>query len=152
MRLLSPAFSHQGKIPKRYTCEGGEHSPPLHFEGVPKEAKSLVLIMDDTDVPKSLRSDGMWDHWLLFNILPDVISIEEDRPPLCKSGLTTSNHTRYAGPCPPDREHRYFFKLYALDIVLNFVKAPTKEDIEAAIQGHIIESAILMGRYDRSGH
>lgn len=149
MKLQSPSFKANGIIPSRYTCEGEEISPPLEFSGIPQNAKSLVLIMDDPDVPKSLRSDGMWDHWVLFNILPTVHKIEENKSPLCKSGTTTSGGTRYVGPCPPDREHRYFFKLYALDTMLNLPSGSSKKEVEKAMQGHILAESQLMGRYEK---
>lgn len=149
MKLTSPAFQEKGKIPSRYTCEGEEISPPLHISDVPPNAKSLVLIMDDPDVPKSVRADGMWDHWILFNILPNVQKIEENTTPLCKSGMTTSGHTRYVGPCPPDREHRYFFKLYALDIMLDLPSGSTKKTIEKAMHGHILAQCERIGLYEK---
>lgn len=149
MKLTSSAFKEKGIIPSLYTCEGEEISPPLDFHDVPKTAKSLVLIMDDPDVPHSLRLDGMWDHWVLFNILPNVQKIEENTTPLCKSGMTTSGHTRYAGPCPPDREHRYFFKLYALDTMLNLPSGSTKRQVEKAMEGHILTQSQLIGIYEK---
>jgi Raf kinase inhibitor-like YbhB/YbcL family protein len=149
MKITSTAFKTQGIIPSRYTCEGDEINPPLHFSDIPQEAKSLVLIMDDPDVPKSLKADGMWDHWVLFNILPSVQKIEENTTPLCKSGMTTSGHTRYVGPCPPDREHRYFFKLYALDIMLNLPSGSTKKEVEKAMNSHILAQCELIGLYEK---
>lgn len=149
MELTSSAFKENGIIPSRYTCEGKEINPPLHFDHVPPSAKSLVLIMDDPDVPKSLRADGMWDHWILFNILPNVNNIKENTTPLCKSGMTTSGHTRYVGPCPPDKEHRYFFKLYALDLMLNLPSGTTKKEVEKAMTGHILAQCQLIGLYEK---
>jgi Raf kinase inhibitor-like YbhB/YbcL family protein len=150
MKLSSPAFKHNESIPRRYTCQGEELSPPLHIEGVPSDAKSLVLMMDDPDVPKSLRADGLWDHWILFNVLPTVKMIEENKPPLCKMGKTTSGTQGYEGPCPPDKEHRYFFKLYALSKMLELPSGSTKKEIEKAMQGHILTQCELMGRYVKS--
>jgi len=147
MQLSSPAFKENGRIPKLYTCEGKEFSPPLQIDHVPSDAKSLALIMDDPDVPKSLRADGMWDHWILFNILPTVRTIEENKAPLCKFGMTTSNRLEYVGPCPPDREHRYFFKLYALDTMLKLPSGVTKSQLEKEMKGHILAECRLMGRY-----
>ena len=149
MKISSPAFHDHGIIPSRYTCEGDEINPPLHISEVPPNAKSLVLIVDDPDVPKSIRSDGIWDHWILFNILPNVHIIEENRTPLCKAGMTTSGHTRYVGPCPPDREHRYFFKLYALDTMLNLPSGTTKKEVEKAISSHILAQCQLIGLYEK---
>lgn len=149
MRIQSPAFEENGIIPSRYTCEGEEFSPPLEFIDVPKNAKSLCLLVDDPDVPKSLRADGMWDHWVLFNILPTVHKIEENKTPLCTSGMTTSGHTRYVGPCPPDREHRYFFKLYALDTMLSLPPGASKREVEKAMKDHILAESTLMGLYEK---
>jgi Raf kinase inhibitor-like YbhB/YbcL family protein len=150
MRLTSSAFKDGGIIPSRYTCEGANISPPLTISDVPAHAKSLVLIVDDPDVPKHLRADQNWDHWIIFNMDPATQQILETLGP--KSGLkgtTTYGHTRYGGPCPPDREHRYFFKLYALDIMLNLKEGAVKKEIEKAMQGHITASAQLMGRYEK---
>jgi len=149
MKLSSPAFKNHGIIPSLYTCEGKNISPSLEISNVPPNAKSLVLIMDDPDVPLNLRPDGMWDHWILFNILPSVHKIKENSTPLCSFGKTTFGHTCYGGPCPPDREHRYFFKLYALDTLLNIPSGSTKKEIEKAMQGHILEEAQLIGLYEK---
>lgn len=149
MKLTSPAFSHGKIIPSLYTCEGKNISPPLHISDVPSQAKSLVLICDDPDVPKRLRPDGIFDHWVLFNIPPTIHTIEENRPPPGIHGKNTNNQNSYYGPCPPDREHRYFFKLYALDRMLSLKEGATKPEVEAAMQGHIIAQAELMGRYEK---
>lgn len=148
MQLSSPAFSQGQKIPLKYTCDGEELSPPLEIKGVPEKTKSLVLIMDDPDVPKSVRADQMWIHWVLFNIPPETKKIEEDAaaPGMLGSG---TERMGYQGPCPPDREHRYFFKLYALDTVLKLREGSTKEQVEAAMHHHILASSELMGRYAR---
>ncbi|MDO8752063.1 MAG: YbhB/YbcL family Raf kinase inhibitor-like protein, partial [Candidatus Wolfebacteria bacterium] len=111
MKLTSSAFLHNGKIPAKYTCDGEDMNPPLAISGIPEGAKSLVLIMDDPDVPKNLRADGMWVHWVVFNIPPDVKDIAEGVEPAGVHGKGTSGDLAYQGPCPPDREHRYFFKL-----------------------------------------
>lgn len=149
MRLSSPAFSPNGIIPSLYTCEGDNVNPPLEISQVPEKAKSLVLIMDDPDVPQSVRSDRMWDHWVLFNIDPGTQKIAENSTPTCLHGKTTFGHTRYGGPCPPDREHRYFFKLYALDKKLELASGATKKEVERAMEGHILAQTQLMGRYEK---
>jgi len=150
MELTSSAFKHQGEIPSLYTCEGRNVNPPLHISNVPKEAKSLVLIMDDPDVPKSLRPDGMYDHWVVFNIAPSLKEIDEaSTKPFGIQGVNTGGSLGYRGPCPPDREHRYFFKLYALDTALHLREGVTKKEVEAAMKGHIIAKTELMGRYDK---
>jgi hypothetical protein len=149
MKLTSSTFDHEGKIPSKYTCDGENINPPLTISNVPAQAKSLVLIMDDPDVPKRLRADGMWDHWIVFNIPPNLTEINEGEEPPGVHGIGTSNNLDYFGPCPPDREHRYFFKLYALDTELNLREKATKKQVEKAMEGHIQAKAQLMGRYAR---
>ncbi|MDP2650809.1 MAG: YbhB/YbcL family Raf kinase inhibitor-like protein [bacterium] len=150
MRLESSAFEHEGVIPAKYTCDGGNINPPLKISEVPEGAKSLVLIMDDPDVPKNLRPDGMWDHWLVWNIPPATTEIPEGQEPAGVVGKNTGGSFGYRGPCPPDREHRYFFKLYALDTMFDLSpETTTKSDLEAAMQKHILSQAELMGRYNR---
>ena len=119
MKLASKAFAHGESIPAKYTCDGENISPPLEISDVPSEARSLVLIMDDPDVPRNIREDGMWDHWVVFNIPPTIGDIPEASAPEGTPGKGTSGDHGYFGPCPPDREHRYFFKLYALDATLD---------------------------------
>jgi Raf kinase inhibitor-like YbhB/YbcL family protein len=149
MKLTSSAFSQGEKIPSIYTCDGDNINPPLEITGVPHDAKSLVLIMDDPDVPKNLREDGMWDHWVVFNIPPDTRIVEENSEPEGTPGTGTNGETGYFGPCPPDREHRYFFKLFALDTLLDLPEKSTKTAVENAMAGHVLFHAELMGRYER---
>jgi hypothetical protein len=149
MRLTSSAFEHGGTIPPRFTCDGPNVSPPLAFAEIPAGTTSLVLIMDDPDVPRHLRADGMWDHWVVYNIPPDLTGIGEAEEPPGTPGIGTANNTTYFGPCPPDREHRYFFKLYALDRRLNLPAGSSKAQVEAAMEGHILAQSELMGRYER---
>lgn len=149
MKLTSPVFENEGKIPSVYTCDGKNVSPPLAIEDVPIEAKSLALIMDDPDVPAHIREDGMFDHWVLWNIPIDTKVIKEGEV-IGVTGSNTAGSVKYTGPCPPDREHRYFFKLYALDTELDLAEGSTKAMVEKAMEGHIIEQCELMGRYDRS--
>lgn len=151
MNIQSSAFQNGMPIPEKYTCDGADTNPPLSFLDVPAEAKSLVLFMDDSDVPKSIRPDGMWDHWVVFNILPDTREIKEDAIAPGVYGKNTFGKTAYGGPCPPDREHRYFFKLYALDGVLDLPEGASKKDVEQAMEGHILAKAELMGTYNRQG-
>lgn len=150
MKLTSTAFQNGGSIPKEFTCDGPGISPPLTINDVPAGAKSLVLIMDDPDVPKHLRADGMWDHWVVFNIPPNTKEIPKGQEPQGVHGTGTGGNKKYHGPCPPDREHRYFFKLSALDTTLNLQEGATKAQVEKAMQGHILAKAELMGRYERS--
>jgi len=150
MKLISNAFKEGEGIPRKYTCDGPNVNPELSFIDVPKEAKSLVLIMDDPDVPKHLREDGMWDHWIVFNIPPIITHIDEDSEPQGMHGMGTGKNLKYYGPCPPDREHRYYFKLYALDILLSLPEKSTKKEIEEAMKSHILAKAELMGVYERN--
>ncbi len=151
MRLVSDAFEHEQKIPSRYTCDGENISPPLRLEDVPEGTRSLVLIMDDPDVPKSLRADGVWDHWIAYNIPPTTREIPEGEEPPGLPGAGTAGNRGYFGPCPPDREHRYYFTVYALDTRLRVIDEPIKVEVLKAMDGHILERATLMGRYERVG-
>ena len=150
MKLTNLAFKEGGIIPSTYTCEGKNVNPPLVISDVPSGTKSLVLIMDDPDVPHTIRADGVWDHWLLFNIPPHTTTIDENSTPAeCVEGKTTYGQTHYGGPCPPDREHRYFFKLYALDSLLPLKVGASKKEIEKAMQKHILAECKLMGKYEK---
>ena len=149
MKLLSAAFTHGGKIPAIYTCDGKNISPPLTITDIPPKAKSLVLIMDDPDVPKTIRPDGMCDHWIIFNIPTNTRELLEGKNPQGILGTNTRGGLSYGGPCPPDREHRYFFKLYALDTFLKLQEGATKKDVEEAMDNHIIAKTELIGLYER---
>jgi Raf kinase inhibitor-like YbhB/YbcL family protein len=149
MRLTSSAFIDKGHIPKKYTCDGENINPPLSISGVPAGTKSLVLLLDDPDVPHHLRKDGMWDHWVIFNIPPNTTTILEGNEAVGTHGIGTSGNTAYEGPCPPDKEHRYFFKLFALDTLLSLPAKSNKREVEKAMQTHILEKTELMGRYAR---
>ncbi|MBI2652383.1 YbhB/YbcL family Raf kinase inhibitor-like protein [Candidatus Woesearchaeota archaeon] len=145
MKLTSSAFQNNGAIPSEFTCDGADVSPPLAISDVPKNAKSLVLIMDDPDAPV-----GTWDHWVVFDIPPSTREILEGTEPDGVAGRNSWGKTGYGGPCPPSGTHRYFFKLYALDTELNLPQGTTKKDLEKAMQGHIVAQAQLMGTYKRS--
>ena len=144
MKLTSSAFEHEQIIPKKFTCQGEDINPSLKIEEVPKDAKSLVLIIDDPDAPTKT-----WVHWIVFNILPNISEIEENSIPGTQ-GTNDFNKKDYGGPCPPLGTHRYFFKLYALDNLLNLKEDATKADVENAMQGHILEQATLIGLYSRT--
>lgn len=152
LTLTSSAFEKDARVPAKYTCDSENISPPLTIANVPAGTKSLVLLMDDPDVPKALLPSGVFDHWVLYGIPPETTHIPEGGV-AGNPGLNGAGKSGYTGPCPPTEyeptEHRYFFKLYALDTTLEFFKQPTKANVEGAIQGHIIESAELMARYDR---
>jgi len=148
MTLNSSAFQQNGHIPAKYTCEGEDVSPPLAWEGVPNGAKSLVLIIDDPDAPDPKAPKMVWVHWLVYNILPDTKSLPEDAgkaglPQGAVLGLNDFKKTAYGGPCPPIGRHRYFHKLYALDITLD-LKGATKSQIERAMQGHVMANAVYV--------
>lgn len=152
MKLTSPVFEHNGRIPTKYTCDGANINPPLKISDVPTTAKSLVLLMDDPDIPEIAKKNfnvKVWDHWVVFDIPSDVIEIKENQNPEGVMGRNTRGNTTYGGPCPPDREHRYFFKLYALDTMLNLKEGVSKKEVEKAMEGHVVAKTELMGRYER---
>ena len=149
MKLTSRAFNHGEKIPPLYTCEGYDWNPPLEIAEIPKAAKSLVLIMEDPDVPISIREDRLWVHWIVYDIPPTTSTIKEHTPSPGTNGRGTNGRTAYMGPCPPDAEHRYFFKIYALDTFFDFPKGLTKEELMPKITGHILAQAELLGRYEK---
>ena len=149
MKLSSPAFDEGKTIPSIYTCEGIGINPPLEISGVPEKTKSLVLIMDDPDVPKSLYPTGIFDHWIVIDMPPDTKFIKENSKPPGIEGKNSNGTNGYFGPCPPDREHRYFFKLYALDKPLSLHAGCTKAQVEKAMHGHILKESHLMGRYEK---
>jgi len=152
MNLTSPSFAPNGKIPAKYTCDGENINPPLTIENVPANAKSLVLIMDDPDIPEFVKKKyniEVWDHWIVFNIPYTTTEIKEGKNPVGITGKNTGGKKTYGGPCPPDREHRYFFKLYALDTMLNLPEGVAKKQVEEAMERHILARAELVGRYER---
>jgi Raf kinase inhibitor-like YbhB/YbcL family protein len=146
--IKSSAFAQGASIPSKYTCDASPTAPnpPLQFTGVPANAKSLVLIIEDPDVPKTMIPTGVFDHWLVWDIAPDSKGIKEGDT---AQGLNGTGKPGYYGPCPPDREHRYFFHLYALDEKLGDAKIANRKDLEDAMKGHIIDQAELMGRYNK---
>jgi Raf kinase inhibitor-like YbhB/YbcL family protein len=149
MQLESPAFPNEGLIPKKYACDGEKVNPPLVFLEVPAGTKTLALTMEDPDVPRSLRPDGMFDHWIIWNIPANIKGIAENSKVPGIIGLNSRGTLEYVPPCPPDREHRYYFRLFALDASFQLSPTTNKMDLLKAIEGHVIESAELMGRYDR---
>lgn len=150
MHLISSAFVDNKTIPSRYTCDGNNINPPLQWTDVPEGTKSFVLIMEDPDVPRLVRPDGMWDHWIVWNIPSETRTIAENSVLAGVVGKNTGGKTAYGGPCPPDKEHRYFFKLFALDAELSLPAGSSKSEVEQAMEGHILDSAELIGRYNRT--
>ncbi|MBI5134239.1 MAG: YbhB/YbcL family Raf kinase inhibitor-like protein [Candidatus Taylorbacteria bacterium] len=150
MKITSPAFGHEGSIPPQYTCDGENRHVPLDFDAVPAEAKSLVLIAEDIDVPVEIEPSGIFDHWVVFNIPPKTPGAKEvDAVMPGTYGANSAGQTAYIGPCPPEGEHRYYFRLYALDTQLALKKGVKKPEILEAMEGHVIAKAELMGRYER---
>ena len=144
MLIFSTAFGPGSPIPQKYTCDGEDINPPLGFSGVPKKSASLVLIMDDPD------ATGGWVHWVLWNIEPAINNIAENSvPEKAIQGQTSSGKNAYGGPCPPSGQHRYFFKLFALDAKVDLPSFADKAKLETAMAGHIIAQAELMGTYGR---
>ena len=154
-KIESKSFRHNEMIPARYTCDGQDISPALTWSGIPAEAKSLVLIVDDPDAPDPAAPKMTWVHWVLYNIPVDVQGLEENvsaasLPAGAKEGINDWGRTGYGGPCPPIGRHRYFHKLYALDTVLADLQKPTKVQVEQAFAGHILAKTEIVGTYQRS--
>jgi Raf kinase inhibitor-like YbhB/YbcL family protein len=156
LTIRSPAFSDGGEIPRAHTCEGADRSPPLAFSGVPAGAKSLALIVDDPDAPDPRAPKMVWVHWVLHDLPPGTAVLAEgvreaDLPAGTRLSRTDYGKTGWGGPCPPIGRHRYFFKLYALDAVLGPLGEDSKAGLLAAMQGHVLEEAQLMGTYQKQG-
>ncbi len=152
LKITSPAFSHHGEIPSRHTCDGSDTSPALAWSGVPAKAKSLVLIVDDPDAPDPAAPKMTWVHWVLYNLPPHSTGLAEaakELPPGTIQGRNDWGRTGYGGPCPPIGRHRYFHKLYALDRALDKLGSAGKKELEAAMKGHVLEEAALVGTYQR---
>ena len=154
MKLESAAFAEGGTIPERYTCSGDDVSPPLAIRGVPKEAKSLVLICDDPDAPA-----GTWTHWLIWNLdpklglLPEaIVKAQFALGGSAAQGVNDFGRVGYGGPCPPPgKPHRYFFRLFALNSSIKLAPGATRAQLEKAIKGLVVDEAFLMGRFGRKG-
>jgi Raf kinase inhibitor-like YbhB/YbcL family protein len=152
--LTSAAFAALGAIPTLHTCEGRDVSPVLGWTGVPAAAKSLVLIVDDPDAPDPMAPKTTWVHWVLYNMPPGSTGLTEGvvssaLPPGTREGTNDWKRTGYGGPCPPIGRHRYFHKLYALDVVLPDLGPATKAGVEAAMKGHVLAQAELVGTYQK---
>ena len=150
IKVSSPAFEEGGMIPAKYTADGRDISPPLKFDNVPQEAKSLALISDDPDAPV-----GTWLHWLVWNIPVGISELAEAMAPNgqlsdgTRQGTTDFGRTGYGGPAPPSGTHRYYFKVYALDCLLELKPGATRSELEKAMKGHILAQGQLMGKYQR---
>ena len=155
LTITSSSFRHNGDIPVRYTCDGNDVSPPLSWSGVPVGARSLALILDDPDAPDPKAPKMTWVHWVLYNMPPGTTSLAEgmaakNLPKGSLEGINDWKRAGYGGPCPPVGRHRYFHKLYALDTILPDLNRPTKARLEAAMRGHIVSQAEIVGTYQRS--
>jgi hypothetical protein len=154
--LTSGAFGNMGPIPAKYTCEGQNASPPLSWATLPAGTKSLVLIVDDPDAPDPAAPKITWVHWLVYNIPPSMDGLEEGAgnrplPDGLLDGIGSAKKRGYGGPCPPIGTHRYFHKLYALDVILPDLAAPHKEKLLEAMKGHVLGEAVLIGTYRKAG-
>jgi len=152
--LTSSAFTHQGSIPQQYTCQGRDVSPPLSWSGAPDGTKGFVLIVDDPDAPDPAAPKRTWVHWVLYDIpstvsgLPEAVTSAR-LPPGTREGTNDWNRTGYGGPCPPAGRHRYFHKLYALDVELPDLGAAPKGEVEKAMEGHVLAKTELIGTYQK---
>jgi Raf kinase inhibitor-like YbhB/YbcL family protein len=153
--LTSTAFDHNAGIPPEYTCDGADHSPPLRWSGAPPGTRSLALIVDDPDAPDPAAPKITWVHWVLYDLPADASALpagvaSSALPAGTREGTNNWKRTGYGGPCPPIGRHRYFHKLFALDVQLGDLGRPTGERLAAAMEGHILARAELMGTYQRS--
>lgn len=150
MNLTTTAFAPGGRIPLQYTCDGSDFSPDLEWQDPPQGVESFALIVDDPDAPR-----GAWVHWLVYNIpapafrLAAKLPREAEHPSGLRQGLNSWGRIGYGGPCPPSGAHRYFFRLHALDAVLDLPGGASRDEIEAAMAGHVLARAELMGTYSR---
>jgi Raf kinase inhibitor-like YbhB/YbcL family protein len=152
--LTSSSFDDRGSIPRKHTCEGQDVAPALAWRGAPPETKSFALVVDDPDAPDPRAPKMTWVHWVLYNIPPTAKDLPEGLgsaklPPGAREGLNDWKATGYRGPCPPIGRHRYFHKLFALDVVLPDLGRPTKAALEKAMKGHVLAEAQLMGTYEK---
>ena len=154
LALTSSAFTHNGPIPRQYTCQGDDVSVPLAWSGIPEGAKSLVLIVDDPDAPDPAAPKRTWVHWVLYNLPATAGGLRQaiksaELPAGAVEGKNDWGRAGYGGPCPPIGRHRYFHKLFALDTLLPDLGQPTKAELEKAIQGHVLERFELIGTYQK---
>jgi len=145
LMIASPAFANDGNIPSKYTCEGENVNPPLEVSGIPEEAETLVLVIEDLDA-----AHGVFDHWVVWNIPPAKMIAENSIPGV--QGRNSFGSMQYEGPCPPTGTHRYYFKLYALDTELDLPAGSKKIVLLEAMKGHIITMNEFIGRYQKMFH
>lgn len=146
LSISSPDFHDNSLIPSKFTCEGENIPPTLNWQNPPSNTESFVLIVDDPDA-----SRGTWVHWLVFNLPAEARILTDQIPESAIEGVNSYGKNEYSGPCPPTGMHRYFFKLYALDTTLTVTKRATKQDLESAMQGHILEQTQVIGLYKKQG-
>jgi len=144
MKITSPAFQQGGNIPSKFSCDGGNTNPPLQLSDVPSGAKSLVLIVDDSDAP-----GGSFTHWAVWNVSPQTTAIAEGSTPKGVQGTNDFGKSGYGAPCPPSGAHRYYFKIFALDRQLDLSSGARRGQLDAAMKGHVIAEGELLGRYSR---
>lgn len=147
MKITSSAFQEGGNIPPKFTCDGGDSSPPLRIAGIPSGAKTLALVVDDPDAPS-----GLFTHWIVWNISPQTNAIAEGSAPQGAQGTNDFGKSGYGGPCPPSGTHRYYFKIFALDRELNLSSGTKRNQLDAAMKGHVVAQGELMGRYAKQKH
>lgn len=155
LEITSTAFANHGAIPTRFTCEGDDVSPELVFRGMPEGTRSLALIVDDPDAPDPEAPRTIWVHWVLYDMPADTRGLPEDAgaaglPDGTREGVNDWKRTGYGGPCPPIGRHRYFFKLYALDVMLGDLRRPTKAALLRAMEPHVLATAELVGTYAKA--
>jgi Raf kinase inhibitor-like YbhB/YbcL family protein len=155
IKITSTAFQPNGSIPSKYTCEDRDLSPPLAWSGAPPGTKTFALIVDDPDAPDPEKPQRVYVHWVLYNIPATTIALPENAskkglPKGAVQGKNDWGKAEYGGPCPPIGRHRYFFKLYALDIEVSGLSGPTKGDLERVMKGHVLDSAELIGTYQKA--
>ncbi|PWT80362.1 MAG: YbhB/YbcL family Raf kinase inhibitor-like protein [Acidobacteria bacterium] len=145
MKITSSAFHEGANIPSKFSCDGANTNPPLQVADVPSGAKSLALIVDDPDAPS-----GLFTHWIVWNISPQMSAIAEGRTPKGVQGTNDFGKSSYGGPCPPSGTHRYYFKIFALDRELDLPAGAKRSQFDAAMKGHVVAQGELMGRYSRA--
>jgi Raf kinase inhibitor-like YbhB/YbcL family protein len=152
LTITSTAFAPNGQIPMEHTCEGDDRPPPLTFVSVPPGTQSLALVVDDPDAPDPRAPKRTWVHWVVYNIPPTTAALPAGGalPEGARAGKNDWGRDAYGGPCPPIGRHRYFHKLYALDVVLPDLGAPTKAELERAMEGHVLAHAELVGTYEKA--